>query len=41
MIDLMYKNENFIDLSCLTCGKRWHVSKNNPLVRFLERRGYA
>lgn len=35
MFDAMFRNENFIDLSCMMCGKRWHVPKRNPLARLL------
>lgn len=33
--DSMYKSESYVDLSCLMCGKRWFIKKNNPLVRYL------
>lgn len=29
--DNMYVNDSFIDLSCLMCGKRWHVDKKSVL----------
>lgn len=33
--DSMFVNESFIDLSCIICGKRWHVSRANPLAKLL------
>lgn len=35
MLDVVYKNESFIDLACLTCGKRWHTPKRNPLAQYV------
>jgi hypothetical protein len=35
LLDLMYKGETFIDLSCMTCGKRWHIPKNNALASLI------
>jgi hypothetical protein len=29
--DSLYQNETFVDLSCLMCGKRWHIPKSSPL----------
>jgi predicted nucleic acid-binding Zn-ribbon protein len=37
--DSMYKGDKFLDFSCLMCGRRWFVDKNDDLaVRVLESR---
>ena len=33
--DSMYKNDSFIDLACMTCGKRWFVKKGSSLGRYV------
>jgi hypothetical protein len=33
--DRMYNNDSFIDLSCLMCGKRWHLKKDHVLARLI------
>jgi hypothetical protein len=35
--DTMYANETFTDLSCLMCGKRWHIKKSTPLGRYVRK----
>ena len=31
--DAMFKNDSFVDLACLMCGKRWFVKNSSPIVR--------
>jgi hypothetical protein len=33
--DSMYKGESFIDLACIICGRRWHVTRSNALARLI------
>ena len=33
--DSMYKNETFVDLACMSCGKRWFVNKATVLGRYV------
>jgi len=35
--DTMYANETFIDLSCMMCGKRWHINKSSALGRYVRK----
>ena len=36
--DTMFENESFIDLSCLMCGKRWHIRLDHVVARLVLRK---